>query len=472
MRRRTLLQSLRTDISTAVVTASSQTYNGSAHTPTPTVTLNGVTLTTDDYDVAYSNNTNAGTATITITGKGDYTGTASGTFTISRKGLTITAKNQTITYGQSISQSTSQVTVSGLVSGDSLTGVKLSQSTTNATQSGTITPTGFSTSKGSGNYSVTYYTGTLVINRASGSISFQISAILAAYDAGTTEALVITAPNSGWEKTTEKTVSGYQVFKSFSNYHVESSVSVMKLTFANTTGKAIPMTVKVGKAMESSFDFPYIANWDAADITSSTVPSSVIHTSKDITAEWTDVDITIPTGTHTLQIVYRKDGSVDHIPDCGYFAMPMDVRFTTIQANKPVYAGSGSITYSSSNTSVATVNSSTGVVTIKGTGTATITATMAANTNYTGASASYTITVSATQPNIVDMDDLTSASTFTAGMLMQIDGKIYRCKTDTSAPPFPFIFQGTSAVTQVVSGTTCYVVQNQTLNSDWEVYVS
>lgn len=472
MRRRTLLQSLKTDISAAVVTASSQTYSGSAFTPVPTVTLNGVTLTTDDYDVAYSNNTNAGTATITVTGKGDYTGTATGTFAIGKKALTITAKNQTITYGQSISKSTSQVTVSGLVSGDSLTSITLTQSTTNATTDGTITPSAAKTSNGAGNYSITYATGTLVINKASGSISFPISAILAAYDAGTTEALVITAPNSGWEKTTEKTVSGYQVFKSFSNYNVNSSVSVMKLTFANTTGYAIPMTVKVGKAMESQCDFPYIANWDAADITSSTVPSSVIHTSKGITAEWTDVDITIPTGTHTLQIVYRKDSSVHNTPDCGYFAMPMDVRFTTIQANMPDYAGSGSITYSSSNTSVATVNSSTGVVTIKGTGTAIITATMAASTNYTGASASYTITVSTTQPNIVDMDDLTSASTFTAGMLMQIDGSIYRCKADTSDPPFPFIFQGTSAVTQVVSGTTCYVVQNQTLISNWEVYVS
>ena len=37
----------------------------------------------------YSNNTNAGTATITITGKGDYTGTASGTFTITKASRTL-----------------------------------------------------------------------------------------------------------------------------------------------------------------------------------------------------------------------------------------------------------------------------------------------------------------------------------------------------------------------------------------------
>lgn len=75
---------VRTNISNAVVTASNQTYNGSAKTPTPTVTLNGTTVPSSGYDVSYSNNINAGTATITVTGKGDYTGTATGTFTIAK----------------------------------------------------------------------------------------------------------------------------------------------------------------------------------------------------------------------------------------------------------------------------------------------------------------------------------------------------------------------------------------------------
>lgn len=80
---------VRTDISNAVVTAANQTYSGTAKTPTPTVTLNGVTIPSSGYDVAYSNNTNAGTATITITGKGDYTGTATGTFTIAKASRTL-----------------------------------------------------------------------------------------------------------------------------------------------------------------------------------------------------------------------------------------------------------------------------------------------------------------------------------------------------------------------------------------------
>jgi len=51
------------------------------------------------------------------------------------------------------------------------------------------------------------------------------------------------------------------------------------------------------------------------------------------------------------------------------------------------------VTYSSSNTSVATVNASTGAVTIKAVGTTTITATFEGNENYYANSASYTLTV-------------------------------------------------------------------------------
>ena len=51
------------------------------------------------------------------------------------------------------------------------------------------------------------------------------------------------------------------------------------------------------------------------------------------------------------------------------------------------------VTYSSSNTSVATVDASTGAVTIKAVGTTTITASFAGNDNYYANSASYTLTV-------------------------------------------------------------------------------
>lgn len=55
---------------------------------------------------------------------------------------------------------------------------------------------------------------------------------------------------------------------------------------------------------------------------------------------------------------------------------------------------SPAVSYSSNNTSVATVNSSTGAVTLAGVGTAIITATYAGNSTYEASSGSYTLTVS------------------------------------------------------------------------------
>ena len=94
-------ESAATNIATATVSAANQTYTGSALKPSPAVTLNGKTLTKDiDYTVSYSNNVNVGTATVTVIGKGNYTGTAKGTFAISAANAskaTVKVSSQTYT---------------------------------------------------------------------------------------------------------------------------------------------------------------------------------------------------------------------------------------------------------------------------------------------------------------------------------------------------------------------------------------
>ncbi len=79
--------------------------------------------------------------------------------------------------------------------------------------------------------------------------------------------------------------------------------------------------------------------------------------------------------------------------------------FTTpITSSTTIVASSnfgGAITYSSSNTNVATINSSTGLVTIAGNGTTTITASNAGNSNYTAASTSQVLTVNPVSGTIV-----------------------------------------------------------------------
>ena len=66
----------------------SQTYTGSAITPSVTATWNGKTLTSGtDYSVSYSYNTSAGTATATISGTGNFNGSKSVNFTIAPKDI-------------------------------------------------------------------------------------------------------------------------------------------------------------------------------------------------------------------------------------------------------------------------------------------------------------------------------------------------------------------------------------------------
>lgn len=88
-------------ISSAKVSAAKQTFNGQALSPSVTVKLGDRTLKNGtDYAVSYSNNQHAGTAKATVTGKGNYAGTASGTFAISpanisEASISVAAQNYT-----------------------------------------------------------------------------------------------------------------------------------------------------------------------------------------------------------------------------------------------------------------------------------------------------------------------------------------------------------------------------------------
>ena len=125
----------------------------SSSTTVPTQTNTGTTYSTYWKAVPDGNHSGGTSSWAQITG-----------CTINKAALTITAKAQTVNYGTAITQGTGQTTTSGLVSGDALTAITLTQSTTNV-PGGVITPSAGATTKGIGNYSVTYNTGTLTINK-------------------------------------------------------------------------------------------------------------------------------------------------------------------------------------------------------------------------------------------------------------------------------------------------------------------
>ena len=148
-------------LSGAKVSATNQTFNGQVLTPGVTVKLGNRTLTNGtDYTVSYSNNTNAGTAKVNVTGKGNYTGTASGSFTIypaSISGASVSAANQTFN-GQAL---TPGITVK--LGGHTLSnGTDFSASYSNNLHAGTANVS----VTGKGNYSGTVR-GSFIISRAS-----------------------------------------------------------------------------------------------------------------------------------------------------------------------------------------------------------------------------------------------------------------------------------------------------------------
>ena len=166
---------------TVTLTETSFVYDGTEKKPAVTVTvvLPGASasteLTTNDYDVVYSDNVNAGenTAKATVTLKRNYVGQNTATFTIAPKAVTITAKDDVKEFDNTpLTQS--GFTATALEPGDThtFTVVMTDQSTiTNpgtqpnviATVDGVAVTTGTATAVG--NYLVTTANGTLTITQ-------------------------------------------------------------------------------------------------------------------------------------------------------------------------------------------------------------------------------------------------------------------------------------------------------------------
>ena len=89
-----------------VTVSGSYTYTGQAQIPAAdavTVQVDGKIIPKDRYTISASDNTNAGQAIVTVTGKGDYIGTASGTFTINKATPTPEMpSNLTAIYGSTL----------------------------------------------------------------------------------------------------------------------------------------------------------------------------------------------------------------------------------------------------------------------------------------------------------------------------------------------------------------------------------
>ena len=109
----------------------------------------------------------------------------------------------------------------------------------------------------------------------------------------------------------------------------------------------------------------------------------------------------------TIKVTFESENLLD--PELSYstteYTVEAGVAFTTPTLTNPHGL---TVTYSSSNTDIATVDENTGAVTIGSTpGTVTITASFAGNDTYSYGSASYTITINAVLANIAALTALT-----------------------------------------------------------------
>ncbi|MDO4399492.1 MAG: MBG domain-containing protein [Coriobacteriia bacterium] len=134
------------------------TYDGSAQTPTATVTHNDMLLIEGtDYTITCNDNISAGTGTATIQGIGAYTDTVTAQFSIARAAATVTAQSASKIYGDTDPEFTAEV--SGLFGEDTLAYSLVRESGENAGIYG-ITPTG---AEEQGNYLVSFAPASLTI---------------------------------------------------------------------------------------------------------------------------------------------------------------------------------------------------------------------------------------------------------------------------------------------------------------------
>ena len=412
------------DISTATVTLSetSYTYDGSAKQPAvSSVVLGQTTIASDSYSVSYENNVDAADATddtpptvkVTAT-KIPYTGEAKATFTIAAATMTVTATGYSAAYdGQAHGISVTAPEGATIKYGESATSCTLDASPT-YTNAGTYTVY-YEVTKV--NYGTVTGSATVTISEAAGSISYATASVSKTFgDAAFTNALTKTGDGSvtySSDNTAVATVdatSGQVTIVGAGSATITATVAdgtnysyATKTASYTLTVAAATMTVTAtgysaaydGQAHGISVTAPEGATIKYGEsATSCTLDASPTYTNAGtytVYYEVTKANYGTVTGSATVTIS-KAAGSISYAT-ASVSKTFGDAAFT----NALTKTGDGSVTYSSGNTVVATVDATSGQVTIVGAGSATITATVADGTNYSYATktASYTLSVAA-----------------------------------------------------------------------------
>ncbi len=207
--------------------------------------------------------------------------------------------------------------------------------------------------------------------------------------------------------------STYYGFDTYNNKGIQigsgsKPVSVATLTTSGISGTVTSVKVNVSQASQGNGTVA-VSVGGVNLLSGGNTSVSLTTTSTDVTFEGSgsgDVVITLnqtakkATYLKSIEITYEagstKTDTQTSFPQSSYTASYPGT-FTAPTATLTP-ASAGSLTYSSNNTGVASVDASTGAVTLNAIGTAVITATYSGNSTYNGSSASYTLTVGDGRP--------------------------------------------------------------------------
>ena len=404
-------------------------YNGTEQTPDVTVTDGEKTLVKDvDYTVSYSNNVNASTPTsqavATVTGKGNYEGTISTTFVINPVSLSINGEKRmtaTASYGTKVKEipvSSAEVyyydsghhvmIVPGTWKFDGDDMDEIPEVGNTKAYKAVFTPT-----SGSENYREcsTYIKPS--ITQAAGSVTAPAAKTGLVYN-GEEQALLETPPTSGTgtvlysQDGTNYTATPpmgreaktYTVFymvmgdKNHQNVAAQRiSVKIEKLAITVT---AENKTSRVGQTL-AELTYTHTPELAAGDAFTGTLETNA---RPDATGEYPitrgtlalneNYTIDFHAGTYTVaDKLVQSDFRFESIPS----AVSKTYGDPDFSAGAGGAAEGSTVTYESSAPAVATVDSATGKVTIKGAGMAVITARASATEEYDEAAATCTLTV-------------------------------------------------------------------------------
>ena len=417
----------------------SVTYDGTAKEPTVIVKIGDTTLTLGtDYTMAYSNNinvpadANSQQPTVTVTGINGYTGTATKTFTISKATGTVSYATATVnkTYGDEAFTNELTITGDGTVAystSDEKVATVDANGQVSIVGNGEATITATVTDKEGGNYTYETKTASYLLSIGTEAMEVSATAYTGTYD-GEAHTITVTAPEDATIKygTAEGTydqteapgytdAGTYTVFYQVTKTNFTTVNGSATVTISQAAGTISYVTVTVNKTFgAAAFTNALTITGDGtvSYASSNTAVATVDEETGEVTikgsgnatitatvADSKNYTYETKTATYTLVVSEQQQDPPIIVPEPVEPTLSWSVETATVTFGEenptlPTLNNPNrlDITYTSSDTDVATVDENSSV-TILAAGETTISATFDGNDDYTEKTVSYTLTI-------------------------------------------------------------------------------